>query len=116
MSDLKDRIKKALDELIQMHLYNTWPEHLIALGIDENEARTWGVEISQVVDEYRSTLMQLLDLTDESDSDQIPLKVYSWVVGRIEVTLPEIEDPMRHLATLLQKYVPPEPDDEDKPT
>jgi hypothetical protein len=114
MKDLKARIKEILDELIQEHLYSSWPEHLVASGIDENEARNWGVEISQVVDEYRSTLLRLADLLDESDSEQIPLKVHSWAVGISEVTVPEIEEPMRYLEGLLKKYLPPEPDDEDE--
>jgi hypothetical protein len=116
MDDLKVRIKEVLDELIQTHLYKKWPEHLVGAGIDENEARAWGVEISQVVDEYRSTLMHLLDLLDESDPEQIPRNVHSWAVGISEVTVPEIQEPMLYLKGLLEEYLPPEPDDEEEPS
>ncbi|MBZ0275150.1 MAG: hypothetical protein K8I60_03340 [Anaerolineae bacterium] len=116
MSDLKERIKQVLDELIQVHLYKRWPEHMIALGIDEDEARTWGAEISHVVDEYRSTLMDLTNILGETDMDRIHRQVHSWAVGISEVTVPEIEEPMRYLEKLLDKYLPPEPDDKDDTT
>ena len=114
MNDLKERIKEVLDELIQLYLYKKWPEHLIALGIDENDARTWGVEISQVVDEYRSTLLLLSDLLTENDAEKVPVKTHSWAVGISEVTVPEIREPMQYLEKLLEKYLPPEDNFDDE--
>ena len=113
MDDLKARIKEVLDELIQIQLYKTWPEFLIASGIDENDAGTWGVEISQVVDEYRSTLMSLADLLAETDIERIPREVHSWAVGISEVTVDEIQEPMLYLEKQLEKYLPPEEDEDD---
>lgn len=111
MDDLRESIKQALDELIQTRLRKTWPEHLTTLGITEDDAHTWGVEISQVVDEYRSTLMNLFDLLIEQDPEQIPRQIHSWAVGISEVTVPEIQEPMKYLEAQLEKHLPPEVND-----
>jgi len=112
MDDLKNKIKTLLEEVENIHLKKTWPEYLIAVGISEDEARIWAAEIGHVVEEYQSSLMRLVDLLQETNVERIPEKVHSWVVGRIEVTIPEIEEPMRYLEGQLEKYLPPETDDE----
>src|SRR5258706_5100921 len=112
--DLKARIKAFLEEIEYVHLKKDWPERLIAAGIDEREAQKWAAEIGHVVEEYQSSLMRLADLLQETDSERIPRRVHSWAVGRIEVSIPEIEEPMRYLEGELEKYLPPEPDDEDE--
>jgi hypothetical protein len=116
VEDLKTRIKALLSEVEFTYLKRTWVEHLAETGIDEGEARKWAAEIGHVVDEYQSSLIRLVDLLEETDPERIPQCVHSWVVGRLEVTIPEIEDPMRYLEGLLEKYLPPEPDDEDEPS
>lgn len=116
MDDLKTRIKMLLEEVENIHLKKTWPEHLIGIGVSEDDARVWAAEIGHVVEEYQSSLIRLVDLLQESNLEYIPEKVYSWAVGRVEVTIPEIEEPMRYLQGILQKYIPPEPDDEEDPS
>lgn len=116
MDDLKARIKALLEEIEYTHLKKTWPEQLIAAGFNEIEAHKWAAEIGHVVEEYQSSLMRLADLLQENDSQRIPRQVHSWAVGRLEVSIPEIEEPMRHLEGLLGKYLPPEPNDEDEPS
>ncbi len=64
-----------------------------------------------VVEEYQSSLMELADLLQEQDVRRIPQRVHSWVVGALEVSIPEIEEPMRYLEGLLNKYLPNEHDE-----
>lgn len=116
MDDLKTRIKTFLDEIEYTHLKRAWPERLVAAGINEREAHKWAAEIGHVVDEYRSTLMQLAELLQVTDTERIPQQVHSWAVGISEVTVPEINEPMLYLKGLLEEYLPPEPDDEEEPS
>ena len=113
LDDLKARIKALLEEIEYTHLKKTWPEQLIKAGISEIEAHKWAAEIGHVVEEYQSSLTRLVDLLQENDSQRIPQQVHSWAVGTFEVSVPEIEEPMRYLEGLLEKYLPPEPNDED---
>lgn len=112
MDDVKHRIKELLDEIIQVRLWQAWPERLNTMGVEADEARTWGAEISQVVDEYRSTLMSLADLLDETDPEQIRTKVHSWAIGISEVTVPEIQEPMKYLASKIEGRLPAEEKEE----
>lgn len=114
MNDLKTRIKTFLEEIEFTHVKNLWLEHLIAVGIDKNEAAVWAAEIGHVIEEYQSSLTHLADLLEETNADLIPQRVHSWAVGSIEVTIPEIEEPMRYLEGQVRKYLPPEPPDEDE--
>lgn len=116
VNDLKPRIKTFLEEIEFTHVKTLWLEHLLAVGIDKSDAAVWAAEIGHVIEEYQSSLMRLADLLQETDPQRIPEEVHSWAVGRIEVTIPEIEEPMRYLEKQLEKYLPPEPDDEDEAT
>lgn len=113
MDDLKARIKSFLDEVEFTYVKKTWLEHLTTVGIDKDEASVWVAEIGHVIEEYQSSLMRLADLLEEADVERIPQRVHSWAVGRIEVTIPEIEEPMRYLEGILEKYLPPEPNDDE---
>lgn len=114
MDDLKAKIKDALEELEYKRVRKDWPEHLVQLGIDVDEAYTWGAEIAGVIEEYHSSIMRLFKMLDEQDPALIPERVYSWVIGRLEVTIPEIEEPMRYMKERLEKLLPPEPEYEDE--
>lgn len=113
-SDLRDRIREFFAEIEYTHLKQAWVERIVDDGLDEAEARKWAAEIGHVVEEYESSLLRLADLLDEKDPALIPKRVYSWVIGRLEVTIPEIEEPMRYLKERLEKLLPHEPDDEDE--
>ena len=113
MDELKSHVVSFLKEFEFTYLKGKWVDQLIKAGIDEKEARVWAAEIGHVVDEYRSTLRELAGLLLETDPEQIPQKIYSWAVGIQEVTVPEIAEPMEYLEELLEKYQPPEPDDND---
>jgi hypothetical protein len=113
VDDLKQKVKDFFDELEYVHLKKAWPERLIGVGIDEREAHTWAAEIGHVVEEYQSSLMRLADLLQETDPERIPRQVHSWAVGRIVVSIPEIEEPMHYLEKLVEKYLPPEPEESD---
>ncbi len=115
VNDLKPRIKTFLEEIEFTHVKNLWLERLLAVGIDKNEAEIWAAEIGHVIEEYQSSLTHLADLLEETNADLIPQRVHSWVVGTIEVTIPVIEEPMQYLQGLLEKYLPPEPNNEDEP-
>jgi hypothetical protein len=110
VEDLKTRIKVLLDELEFRHLKKNWVRHLVETGIDEHEARKWAAEIGHVIDEYRSTLIDLADLMMEYDPELILLDVHEWAVNISDVTVPALEDPMRSLEELLEKYLPPDDD------
>ena len=112
MDNLKTRIQTFLEEIEFTHLKTNWVERLTELGIVESEARKWAAEIGHVVDEYRSSLMRLAELLEEPDVERIPQRIYSWAVGIIVNTVGEIEEPMRYLEGQLEKYLPPEPDDD----
>lgn len=116
MEDLKARIKALMTEIESTHLKKDWIERLIEAGIEKEAAYTWAAEIGHVIDEYRSTLMGLADVLAETDVDRIPRQVHSWAVGISEVTVAEIEEPMRYLEKQLDEFLPPEPDDEDEPS
>jgi hypothetical protein len=55
-------------------------------------------------------------LLHETDAEDIPNKVHGWAIGILNVTIPEIEEPMRYLQGQLEKYLPPKDDDEDEPS
>jgi hypothetical protein len=57
--------------------------------------------------------MRLADLLQETDPQRIPIRIHRWAVGILEVSVPEISEPMEHLKSLLEKYIPPEPDDDE---
>jgi len=114
VEDLKNRIKALLSEIEYSHVKRTWVEQLTQKGFAEDEARQWAAEIGHVVDEYQSSLIRLVELLEEANPERIPESIYDWTVGRLEVTIPEIEEPMRYLENLLKKYIPAEPDDEEE--
>jgi hypothetical protein len=114
MDDLGTQIKLFLDDIEFIHLKKEWQERLVNVGIDVAEASVWAAEIGHVIDEYRSSLIRLADLLEETDPERIPLRVHSWAVGRLVVSIPEIEEPMRYLEKQLEKYLPPEPDNENE--
>lgn len=108
--DLGTQIKGLLHETEYKYVKNLWVKQLIESGIGEKEAKKWAAEIGHVIDEYQSSLMRLVDLMQETDPMLIPQRIHSWAVGRLEVTIPEIEDRMKYLAGELQKYLPEEED------
>ncbi len=114
MGNLKSQIHAFLNEIEYTHLKKNWVKRLIEMGIAESEARVWAAEIGHVVDEYRSSLMILAKLLEETDIERIPELVHSFAIGIVVNTVDEIEEPMRYLEKQLEKYLPPEPDDEDE--
>ena len=112
MEEIKKRVKLLLDEIEYVHLKKKWLQNLVEAGADEEEARIWVAEIGHVVDEYRTTLEQLTELLGDTDIETVPTKIHDWAVGISEVTVPEIQEPMRYLEGQLKKYVPDDDLDE----
>ncbi len=115
MDELKQRIKALFEEIESIHLRKTLLTKLTAAGIDKNEAHDWILEIGQIVDEYERSLHLLIDLIQESDQEQIPQKFESWLAYTEDMSLFKISDILKYIKNKLQKYLPPEIDDEDKP-
>jgi hypothetical protein len=113
MDELKSLIQSFFNEVEFTYLKKRWVERLIANGIDEKEAGLWAIEIGHVVDTYRSNLTRLADLLAETDTDRVPEKVYYWVVGSLDDTIPVMTDPLQYLEKQLEKYLPPDEEDED---
>ncbi len=113
MEDIGSRITNDLNELIRVHLHSIWRNHLIDSGIDPKEAYTWTLEISEVLDEIRTTLKELITLFNLTDPKQIPIEVHGWAIRITIITVPEIQQPMTYLAGLLEKYLPEDPPHDD---
>ena len=116
MDDLKERIKTLLEEIEYVDLKKTWPEHLIAVGIDEREVHKWAAEIGHVVAEYQNSLKYLIDLLQETNPERIPRRVNDWADYTRDISVFIFEGAMRRLQEQLEKYLPPTSDDEDKPS
>lgn len=115
MDDLKIRIKALLEEIELTYLKKTWPEQLVASGINEVEAHTWAAEIGHVLEAYQSSLTYLVDLLQETRPDRIPQQANDWADYSRDITVFKIEDSMRYLQERLEKYLPPESSEEDEP-
>jgi len=114
VDEKKEQVKSFFREFEFEYVKKEWLNRLIELGIDDEEARVWAIEIGHVVDEYSSTLQLLCDVVTETKAEKIPEAVYDWAVGITEVTVPEISDPMKYLEEQLEKYIPPDQDEDEK--
>ena len=116
VQDLKARIKALLGEDELGPLKHTWIRHLTEAGIDEGEARQWVTEIGHVLDAFELSLLPLVDLFQEDDPGRILRETEDWAALTRDITVFKIEDAMGRLLERVQKYLPPEPDDEDEPS
>lgn len=116
MDELKQRIMTLFEEIESIHLRKTLLANLTAAGIDKSEAHNWTLEIGEIVDEYARSLHILIDLIQESDQERIPQKLEGWFAYTEDISLFKIADIVKYLQNKLQKYLPPEPDDEEDST
>jgi hypothetical protein len=113
LEKIRGDITVLLDEIQYTHL-KQWPEHLIRHGIGEKDAHIWATEIASVLDQYRSSLLKLIDVLNENDVERIPKVVYDWSVYISEVIVPKVHDPMLALDKLIEPMRPHEPEDDDE--
>jgi hypothetical protein len=107
LEKIRGDVTALLDDIQYTHLKH-WPKHLVAHGIDEREAYLWATEISSVLDQYRSSLLKLINVLNETDVDRIPNLVYDWSVYISTVIVHKVHDPMLALEKLIEPMLPPE--------
>jgi hypothetical protein len=115
VENLKERIKTLLHEIEFTHLKKNWAERLIEAGIDEEDAGMWVVEIGHIVDEYERSLRFLVDLLQTSDTSGAARKLESWIAYTRDMTIWKLDDVVNQLQGKYEKYLPPEPDEDDEP-
>lgn len=116
MDEVRDRIKMLFEELESIHVKQTLLNNLTRAGIDNSEAHNWVIEIGEIVDEYERSLRLLMDLIQVSDKERIPLKLESWLAYTEDISLFKIGDVVKFVKGGLQKYIPPEAEDQDETT
>lgn len=115
MEDLKGRIKVLLHEIEFTHLKKNWAERLIAAGVEKEDSYKWVAEIGHVVDEYERSLRFLADMLETSDASSAAQKLESWIAYTRDMTIWKLDDVVKELQGQYEKYLPPEPNDEDEP-
>lgn len=114
MDDLKARIKALMYEIEFTHLKQNWVNKLIEAGIEKNDIYKWVAEIGHVVDEYERSLRNLVELLEENDIESVAVELGTWIRMTRDVTVWTIDSSMKRLEGKYEKYLPIEPDDEDK--
>jgi hypothetical protein len=114
MEDLKARVKTLMYEIEYTHLKKLWVERVIKAGIAPEDAYKWVAEIGHIVDEYERSLRFLLDLLQESKPERVAQKLESWLAYTRDMTVWKLEDVTKELEGKYEKYLPPEPEDEDE--
>ena len=102
-----------MHEIEYTHLKKNWLERVIASGIDKKDAYKWVAEIGQVVDEYERRLGFLVDLLQESEVEPVAQRLESWFAYTQDMTVWKLEEATKELKGRYEKYLPPEPDDDD---
>ena len=113
MDEVKDRIKMLFDEVESIHIRQTLRNNLTSAGIDNSEAHNWVIEIGEIVDEYERSLRLLMDLIQINDKGRIPQKLESWLAYTEDISLFKIGDVVKYVKEGLQKYIPPDVEDEN---
>jgi len=113
MDDLKMRIKILLHEIEFTHLKEDWVEQIIMGGVEKDDAYTWVAEIGHVVDEYERSLRFLLDLLSTKDAASAAQELESWKAYTRDMTVWKLERMVKELEGRYEKYLPPEPDEQD---
>lgn len=113
MDDLKERIKALLHEIEFTHLKKNWVEQVIAGGVEREDSYKWVAEIGHVVDEYERSLRYLVDLLHTSDASSAAQELESWIAYTRDMTVWTIDEAMKRLEGRYEKYLPPEPDDQE---
>jgi len=116
MEDLKGRIKALLNEIEFTHLKKNWTERLIARGVAKEDSYEWVAEIGHIVDEYERSLRFLTDMLEISDAIGAAQKLESWIAYTRDMTIWRLDDVVNQLQGKYEKYLPPEPNDEDEST
>lgn len=114
VEDQKARLTALFYEVEFTCLKKNWVDHLTNLGIEKEDAYKWVAEIGHVVDAYGTSLHDLIDLFKEDNVDNIAVGLETWIWKTREMTMWTIDDAMRALKGTYEKYLPPEPEDEDE--
>ena len=115
MDDLQKRIKALLNEIEYTHLKTDWAERLIAGGVEKSDAYTWVAELGHIVDEYERSLRFLVKMLESSDASIAAGELEDWLAHTRDMTVWKLEYVLNELQGKYEKYLPPEPDDEDEP-
>lgn len=115
MEDVKEQVKTLLHEIEFTHLKKNWAERLLDAGIDKEDIGKWVVEIGHVVDEYERSLRFLMELLHTTDAGIAAQKLESWVAYTRDMTIWKLDYMVKELQGRYEKYIPPDPEDEDEP-
>lgn len=114
MQDLKERIKTLLYEIEYTHLKKNWAERLIEAGIEKEDSYRWVAELGHVVDEYERSLRFLAEMLATSDANSAAQELDSWIAYTQDITIWKLGEVVSQLHGTYEKYLPPEPEDEDE--
>lgn len=114
MDDLKKRLKTLMTEIEYTHLKKNWAERLIAGGVDKEDVYKWIVEIGHVVDEYERSLRFLADLLETSNATDAAQELESWIAYTRDLTVWKLQMMVEELHECYEKYLPPEPEDDEE--
>lgn len=112
LDKIKGDVITLLDDVQYRHM-ERWPKHLVANGIDEKDAHLWANEIGFVLDQYRSSLLKLIDVLNETDVERIPKLVYDWSMFISDIIVPKVHDPMVALEKRIEPMLPPDPEENE---
>ncbi len=114
MEDLKARIKALLHEIEFTHLKQNWAERIITTGVAKEDSYKWVAEIGHIVDEYERSLRFLTNLLQTSKPSDAAEKLEGWIAYTRDMTIWKLDDALNQLQGRYEKYLPPEPEDEDE--
>ena len=114
MDDLKKRLKKLMTEIEYTHLKKNWTERLIAGGVEQADSYKWVAELGHVVDEYERSLRFLIGVLATSDPASASSKLEGWLAYTRDMTVWKLEDVIREMEGRYEKYLPPEPEDDEE--
>jgi hypothetical protein len=96
-------------------LKKNWADRLIEGGVAKEDVGKWVVEIGHIVDEYERSLRFLIDLLQKNDATSAAKGLENWVAYTRDMTIWKLDDVVNQLQGRYEKYLPPEPHDEDEP-
>jgi len=117
LTEFKERLSKLiLQEFVSGYLQGEWKQWLIEQGIPRDAAGIWSAETYQVLDEFLSRTIALINVVAIRDIERVPYEIASWAWAVKHITAFEIVEPVDYLLKMIEPYLPPEPErgDEDE--
>ena len=113
LQDLADQTKDLINEIHQKFVTDNWVNRWIEAGAEEKEAEQWVAAIFYVLEACEVILLNLIDNIQETDPHRSALDIYHWMAFVGDLPVFTIEYNTGYVLPIMEKYVPPDPEDED---